>query len=173
LKARDRHDVQEQGVAVGLGGGGELATDLAGGPGLGLDHHWLLDDGLQRRRERAADDVDGTTGRKRVDEGDGAGGIGLLRAGGTTRQNGGCRGRAGEKFSSVHDVLPEAPDLPAPASSHWGDGMKRWRRVSLIVRDDGNQGASTGSTSAAVLHCCLPRRRHRDWARRGLLCAYC
>ena len=78
-KAGDRHDVHEQRVAVGLGGCGELGADLAGRAGLGLDHHRLLEDRLQHGGERPGDDVGGAARRKRIDEGDGARGIDLLR----------------------------------------------------------------------------------------------
>ena len=60
----------QQRVAVGLGVGGELRADRAGRAGLGLDHHRLLDDRLEHRRERTADHVGGAAGRERIDEGD-------------------------------------------------------------------------------------------------------
>ena len=63
-EAGDRDDVNQQRVAVGLGGGGELGAHLAGGAGLGLDHDRLLEERLQHRRERPGDDVGGAAGRE-------------------------------------------------------------------------------------------------------------
>ena len=52
-EAGDRDDVDQQRVAVRLGGGGELRADLAGGAGLGLDHARLLDQRLEHGRVAA------------------------------------------------------------------------------------------------------------------------
>ena len=78
-EAGDRDDVDQQRVAVRLGAGGDLRADLAGGAGLGLDHARLLDDRLEHGRERAADHIGGAAGRERIDEGDRARGIVILR----------------------------------------------------------------------------------------------
>ena len=67
-EARDRGDVREQRVAVGLGVGGELRADRAGGAGLGLDHDRLLEDRLEHGGKRPADHVDGAAGRERIDD---------------------------------------------------------------------------------------------------------
>ena len=44
--AGDAGVVRQQGVSVGLGGGGDLRADLSGGAGLGLDQDRLLEDRL-------------------------------------------------------------------------------------------------------------------------------
>ena len=66
-------DVREQRIAVGLGAGDDLRADLAGGAGLGLDHHRLLEDRLQLGRERPRHQFVGAARRKRIDDGDGVG----------------------------------------------------------------------------------------------------
>ena len=62
--------VRQQGVAVRLGGGGELRADLSGGAGLGLDHDRLLEDRLHGRGQRPRHDIVEPAGRKRIDDGD-------------------------------------------------------------------------------------------------------
>ena len=105
-KAGDRNDVDEQRVAVGLGAGGKLRADRAGGAGLGLDHHRLLDDRLEHRGERPADHVGGAARRKRIDQRDRAGRIGVLRLRGAGAERRGGRGRADHELASVHDRPP-------------------------------------------------------------------
>jgi hypothetical protein len=59
--------------------GCDLGADLSGGAGLGIDHHRLLHHRLEHRGERTHDDVDRAARWKRIDDGDGATGIGVLR----------------------------------------------------------------------------------------------
>ncbi len=101
-EAGDRGDVQEQRVAVGLGAGGDLRADRAGGAGLGFDHARLLDHRLHDRRERPADDVGCAAGRERIDEGDGVRRIRLLRRCGPCDKPGCRRGAADDEAASVH-----------------------------------------------------------------------
>ena len=104
-KSGDRNDVHEQRVAIGLGVGGKLRADCAGRAGLGVDHHRLLDDRLERRGEWPADHVGGAARRKRIDQCDRARRIGILRECGSSGE--GRRGRAGDELASVHVVLPQ------------------------------------------------------------------
>ena len=100
-KARDRRDVGEQRVAVGLGIRGELRADRAGRAGLGLDHHRLLDHRLEHGGERARHHIGGAAGRERIDEGDRARRV-ILRE----RRRGDSGSGGGEEAASVHPFLP-------------------------------------------------------------------
>jgi hypothetical protein len=71
--------VRQQRVAVRLGAGSDLRADLAGGAGLGLDHHRLLQQRLHGGRERPRHDVVGAARRKRIDDGDRVRWVGVLR----------------------------------------------------------------------------------------------
>ena len=147
-EAGDRHDVHEQRVAVGLGAGGELGADLAGRAGLGLDHHRLLEDRLQHRRQRPRHHVDGAAGRERVDEGDGAGGVDLLRMRGPGCQRGCGGGGACDEAASVHEILPGSrAGTHLGASTLWGRG-----RRARIVQPNGSQRPLPGSTSPSREH---------------------
>ena len=88
-EARDRDDVEQQRVAVGLGGGGELRSDRAGGARLGLDHHRLLEDRLEHRRVGTAHHVGRAAGREGIDQGDGVRRVGVLRVRRTAGECGG------------------------------------------------------------------------------------
>ena len=105
-EAGDRDDVDQDGVAVGLGGGRELGAHRAGGAGLGLDDDGLLEERLHHAGERPRHHVGGAARRKRIDEGDGAGGIGLLRRRRPGAESGCSRGGADDELASVHHVLP-------------------------------------------------------------------
>ncbi len=115
-EAGDRHDMQEQRVAVGLRTGGDLGADGAGRACLGVDDRRLPDDRLQHGGKRASDHIGGAARRKRIDECDGAGGIGggVLRMAGrghNTRCGDQCRRgggrRAADEAASVHRFLPD------------------------------------------------------------------
>ena len=105
-EAGERHDMHQDGVAVGLGGGRELRADLAGGAGLGLDHHRLLDQRLQHRGEWARDDVNRAAGRERIDEGDRARWISVLAERRSRGERRGSCGGADNEVASVHTDPP-------------------------------------------------------------------
>ncbi len=147
-ESRDRDDVQQQRVAVGLGGGGELRPDRAGRARLGLDHHRLLEDRLEHRRVGAAHHVSRAAGREGVDQRDGVRRVGVLRRRRAAGERSG--GRADHEVASVHGCLPVvSPRLAltarAPAGHYraraagatW-DGMRqvrlRCRPTDLILR---------------------------------------
>ena len=111
-KAGDRGQMGQQRVAVRLGVGGDLSAHLPGRARLGVDHDRLLHHRLEDCRQRAHDDVDRAAGRKRVDHGDGACGIGVLREGGP--EGGRRSGRADDEAASIHAfLLLEKPDFGA------------------------------------------------------------
>ena len=93
--------VRQQGVAVGLGGSGDLRADLSGGAGLCLDHHRLLEDRLEHRRERSRHQIVDASGRKRIDNGDRVRGKRLLRQ---HRPGGKCGGGADDETAAIQAV---------------------------------------------------------------------
>ncbi len=113
-EAADRGDVGEERIAVRLGVGGDLRPDLAGCARLRVDHHRLLHDRLEHGGKGPRHHVGGAAGRKRVDDGDGAGRIGVLRE---RRARGGRYhrtdkgGRADDEAASVHAIPPFAPPV--------------------------------------------------------------
>src|SRR5512143_1724646 len=98
--------MSKQGVAVRLRARGDLCADLAGCAGFGLNHDRLLEQRLERCRERPSDYIDRAARREWVDDGDRVRRIGVLREG---RSNGKGRGRSGatgDKMASVHVSPP-------------------------------------------------------------------
>ena len=152
-ETRDRDDVHEQRVAVGLGGGGELGADLAGGAGLGLDHHRLLEERLEHGGERPADHVGGAARRKRIDERDRARGIGLLRQRRRRcERRGGC-GRADDESASVHAYPPygEVGIHCAIRPARHRSGAAPWGQPSGEMLRHGTLMPSSTSISAALI----------------------
>ena len=83
---------REQRVAVGIGFGGDLRADVAGGAGPVLDDDGLSPFARQPVADHARHDVGGAAGRERHDDLDRAGGI-ILRGNRRRRQ---CRQRERE-----------------------------------------------------------------------------
>ena len=138
-KAGDRGQMGQQRIAVGLGVGGDLSTHLPGGARLGVDHDRLLHHRLQNGRERTHDDIDGAARRKRVDHGDGARGIGVLREG---WPEGGCRsGGTDDEAASIHAFLLWKSRTSGPASLS---------RMVASVPVAGNRGRCALSSRHAI-----------------------
>ena len=99
--------VRKQRIAVRLGIGADLRPDLSAGTGFGFDHHRLFDDRLQRGCERPRHEIVDATWRKRVDDGDGVRGKGVLREGRPHRDCACRSGRADDETAPIHVVLPD------------------------------------------------------------------
>jgi hypothetical protein len=110
-EAGNRGQMREQRIAVRLSIGSELRANLAGRAGLGFDHHRLLHHRLDHGGERTHDDVDRAARRKRVDDGDGAGRIGVLRE--RRLEGGRCGSGAEDEAASIHAVLQSCAGLEA------------------------------------------------------------
>ena len=78
-EAGNRHDVGEQRVAVGLGGGDILRADCASRSGLVFEHDWLLENGLKRGVQRTGYGIADAARRKRTDHRNGPRRISVLR----------------------------------------------------------------------------------------------
>ena len=75
--------MQQERVAVGLGGRRDLSADGTGSAGFGIDHDGLFEDRLEHGSERTPDHIGSTTGWKRVDDRHGARGVCILGEPGT------------------------------------------------------------------------------------------
>ena len=116
--------MDEQRVAVGLCGGRNLTADLSGCTRFGLDDTGLLQDRLEHRGERPADDVGGAAGRERIDEGNRVGRIGVFGESGPHGQGRGCGGATSDKMASVHVNPPwKCLFLPGISPALLLDGM--------------------------------------------------
>jgi hypothetical protein len=96
----------EERVAVRSGAGGELRADLPRGTGFGLDHDRLLYDRFKCRSQRPRHEIVGTTGRKRVDDGDCTRRKSLLCVRGDDRERCGRCCCADDEITPVHVPTP-------------------------------------------------------------------
>jgi len=115
--------------------------------GLGLDHHRLLDDGLEHGGERTGDDVRRPAWRERIDHRDGTGGIVLgERRGG--HQGRGCRPRA-----QGARTLEQAAPVDPRASIH---GVLPGRAAALLLGSKSPRRTDRFRTATCRAGPCLP-----------------
>ena len=109
----------------------------------------LLENRFEHGRERPADHVGGAAWRKRIDEGNRMGRIGVLREGRPDGERRGCSGTAGDKMASVHVSPPwKTFDLPgfSPGLVVGWDAIARCGGQSSI--NDCNGPCPTGGPAA-------------------------
>ena len=157
LVHRERHRLQQHGVAVRVGLGDRVGADRGRAAALVLDHHLLAPDRRQLGGDDARDGVGAAAGRKRHDEADEARRIGCAcaaRARRKRRRQRGCGRKRDEAPAVEHRVLP---------------GRRRSDGVCCRSLGGVRPGRATGSGAIrAGLHprpCRRPRRRSRSPAR--------
>ena len=103
----------EQRMTIGFGGGGGPRPDCAAGARPVVDDHLLAERGRQPLCRQPGHDVDRPAGRKRHDQPDRLGGIGLCagRQAGGERQCGDCNPRL------AHSCHVGSPGRPAPCDA--------------------------------------------------------